>query len=198
MATEQVRNSAQRRSPAAEQILATASELFFLHGIRAVGVDTIAAESGVTKMTLYKHFGSKDGLVAEYLLSRDHLWRARWKRAIDRGGEPMERLLAVFDAYERSIVDDDFRGCAFVNAAAELPDLAHPAREVVYEHKAAMRHELTTLAESAGLDSPPDVAEEIMVLLEGAFITASIRQDPTPLRRARDMAKRLTSDHACG
>lgn len=184
------------RSPAADRILATASDLFFLHGIRAVGVDTIAAESGVTKMTLYKHFGSKDGLVAAYLRSRDELWRGRWKRAIDRGGEPTDRLLAVFDAYERSVIEDDFRGCAFVNAAAELPDLSHPAREVVYEHKAAMRGELAALAERAGLSSPEDVADEVMLLLEGAFITASLRHDPGPLRRAREMASRLIGDRA--
>lgn len=194
MPSEQKESRREARTPAAERILATASELFFQHGIRAVGVDTIAADASVTKMTLYKHFGSKDALVASYLRSRDERWRGRWAEAIQRYEDPRERLLAVFDAYEGSLTDSDFRGCAFINAAAELPDLSHPAREIVSAHKAQLRGELATLAEQAGLGSPHDVAEELVLLLDGAFVTASILHAADPLRRARDMARRMVDE----
>lgn len=194
MATQKAA-AAEARTPTAGRILDTASELFFLHGIRAVGVDTIAAEAGVTKMTLYKHFGSKDALVAAHLRTRDQRWRARWHDAIQRCSRPTERLLAVFDVYERSLVEDGLRGCAFINAAAELPDLDHPARDVVRKHKTALRDELAVLAEQAGLEPPGDVADELSMLLDGALVTASIQRNGDLLGRARDMARRLITDY---
>lgn len=193
MTTEQKESPKQALTPAAERILVTASELFFMHGIRAVGVDTVAAEAGVTKMTLYKHFGSKDGLVASYLRLHDEDWRSRWAEVLQCYRKPEERLLSAFDAYEQSLVNSDFRGCAFINAAAELPDLSHPAREVVSAHKARLREDLAALAEQAALEAPRDVADELLLLLDGGFVTASIQHTTAPLSRARAMAGRLVS-----
>ncbi len=179
------------RTPAAERIMEAASRLFYERGIRAVGVDTIAAEANVTKVTLYKHFGSKDGLVAAHLHARDERWRELWREIADRHEEPSERLLAVFDAYEQWLVADNFRGCAFVNASAEIADTEHPARVVTDEHKAGFRRDLAAMAARAGHEPAEKLADELLVLLEGATVTAALRRNSEPLRLARDIARRM-------
>jgi AcrR family transcriptional regulator len=179
------------RSPAAQHLLTVASALFYERGIRAAGVNLIAARAGVTKMTLYAHFGSKDGLVAAHLRARDQRWRDELQRRLAATSSPREQLLAIADAYRSWAETDAFRGCGFVNAAAELTDPDHPGRTVVAEHKRSVRDRLETIAQDAGCAEPADVAEEWFILLEGATITASIRGDAAPLHRARSMALRL-------
>ncbi|MFC7343939.1 TetR/AcrR family transcriptional regulator [Saccharopolyspora griseoalba] len=179
------------RSPAAERILTVASQLFYEKGIRAVGVNAIADRAQVTKVTLYAHFGSKDGLVAAHLRSRDARWQAELGERLAAAGAPGERLAAIFDAYQAWAVADDFRGCGFVNAAAELADLDHPARAVISEHKASVAAQLEDAAAAAGCPSPGEVAEECLLLLEGAAVTAALRRDTEPLQRARRAALRL-------
>ena len=121
---------ATRRRPGAERLLEAASDLFYREGIRAVGVDTISARAGVSKRTLYNRFGGKDELVAEYLRRRDERWRGYLQERTDGVVDPREKLLAVFGAYEEWLVGEDLRGCAFANAAAEIPEPEHPARIV--------------------------------------------------------------------
>ncbi len=119
-----------RLTDGARKILDSASELFYRNGIHAVGVDAIAAGAGVTKRTLYDRFGSKDALVVAYLTERDRRW---WERFEERlATAPRPRVLAVFDSY-RADVDEGDRGCAFINAAAELP-FSHPAYDVIRDH----------------------------------------------------------------
>lgn len=182
---------APRTSPAAQHLLTVASALFYERGIRAAGVNLIAARAGVTKMTLYAHFGSKDGLVAAHLRARDQRWRDELQSRLAATSTPREQLLAIADAYRSWAETDAFRGCGFVNAAAELTDPDHPGRTVITEHKRSVRDRLETIAQDAGCAEPADVAEEWFILLEGATITASIRGDAAPLHRARDMALRL-------
>lgn len=182
---------APRTSPAAQHLLTVASALFYERGIRAAGVNLIAARAGVTKMTLYAHFGSKDGLVAAHLRARDQRWRDELQTRLAATSTPREQLLAIADAYRSWAETDAFRGCGFVNAAAELTDPDHPGRTVIAEHKRSVRDRLETIAQDAGCAEPADVAEEWFILLEGATITASIRRDAAPLKRARDMALRL-------
>jgi AcrR family transcriptional regulator len=165
--------------------------LFYERGIRAVGVDAIAEAAHVTKATLYKQFGSKDELVAEYLRARDARWRASLEDVMARHADPHARLLAVFDAYGAWLVDDAFRGCAFVNAAAELADVDHPARAAITEHKRALRERLAGLAADAGLDRPEPLAEELLLLLDGAAVGASIQRSTRPLDLARELATGL-------
>ena len=180
-----------RTSPAAQHLLTVASALFYERGIRAAGVNLIAARAGVTKMTLYAHFGSKDGLVAAHLRARDDRWRDELQSRLAATSSPREQLLAIADAYRSWAEADAFRGCGFVNAAAELTDPDHPGRTVIAEHKRSVRDRLETIAQDAGCAEPADVAEEWFILLEGATITASIRGDAAPLHRARAMALRL-------
>ena len=139
-----------RLTPGARRILEVASQLFYRDGIHAVGVDTIAAESGVTKRTLYDRFGSKDALVAAYLRRRHELWWQQFEQRI--AGAESPRALVVFDAYldDASMVS---RGCAFVNAAAELPR-DHAAYTAIREHKQAVRDRLASWWPRTALTTP--------------------------------------------
>lgn len=185
------RGRSDRPSAAAERILTAASQLFYERGIRAVGVNTIADRAKVTKVTLYAHFGSKDELIAAHLRARHARWQAELEERLAEANTPTKRLAAVFDAYQAWAVADDFRGCGFVNAAAELADLDHPAHAVISEHKTSVRGHLEAVATTAGCTSAGDVAEECFLLLEGAAVTAALRHDTEPLQRARQAALRL-------
>ncbi|WP_017973187.1 TetR/AcrR family transcriptional regulator [Actinopolyspora halophila] len=180
-----------KRPPAGERILDAASRLFYENGIRATGVNAISERAGVTKVTLYSHFGSKDGLVTEHLRARDHAWRTTLSRFMEDRETPEQRLSGVFDAYEQWTVSDRFRGCGFVNAAVELTEPLHPGREVVEEHKEGIRRELQDIAETAGCADAAEAAEEWFLLLEGAVVRCTLRHDVLPLHRAHEAALRL-------
>ena len=180
-----------RRRPGAERLLDAASDLFYREGIRAVGVDTVSERAGVSKRTLYNRFGGKDELVAEYLRRRDEGWNAYLRGATEAVVGPEEKLLAVFEAYEEWLVGEDFRGCAFANAAAEIPDPDHPARVVARRHKEGVRDHLMVLAAEAGFDEPRTLAERLLLLLEGAAATAAMRRSREPIGVARSLAQEL-------
>lgn len=185
------------KSPAAQRVLEAASELFYERGIWATGVDTIVEHSGVTKMTLYKHFGSKDELVAAYLRRRDELWRGWLKEAVEeRAGSPRERLLAVFDALGSWLEGEveGFRGCAFINAATEISDPGHPARAVALEQKRWMREYLEELASGVGASDPEGLAEQLLILFEGATVVTTLKASRGPTRGARAAAQTLIDD----
>src|ERR671916_1095922 len=143
---------ATRRRPGAERLLDAASELFYREGIGAVGVDTVSERAGVSKRTLYNRFGGKGALVAEYLRRRDERWRAHLRDATEELDDATDRLLAVFESYGEWLVGDDFRGCAFANATAEISDPDHPARVVARQHKGGVGEHLAALAKEAGID----------------------------------------------
>jgi len=184
-----------RRTPAAQRILDVASELFYRHGIHAVGVDTIAAESGITKRTLYDRFGAKDALVTAYLQARHDGW---WTRLETRLADaPAPRALTLIDAYTRDALPTD-RGCAFLNAAGELPQ-EHPAFAVIRAHKRAVRERLEHLVRSdhPRIDDAADVADHLFLLIEGAIAHRGIDGDQL-LDRARTIAARLLGTTASG
>ncbi|MDY6998904.1 MAG: TetR/AcrR family transcriptional regulator [Actinomycetota bacterium] len=171
------------------RILEVATDLFYRDGIHAVGVDTIAAESGVTKRTLYDRFGSKDVLVATYLRQRHEDWWELFEKHIAAAGSP--RALVVFDAY---IEDAGWvsRGCAFVNAAAELPR-DHIAYDVIREHKQAVRERLAELV-AEDLPDRKDArrtAEHLFLLAEGAIVHRGLDDSPEPMNTAREIARDL-------
>jgi AcrR family transcriptional regulator len=174
------------------RLLDAASHLFYGSGIHAVGVDAIVGRAGVAKASLYAHFGTKDALVEAYLLERDRLFRA-WLdervRALAR--TPERRILAVFDALGEWFRTDAFRGCAFANASAEYPDLAHPVRLAARKHKAALRAYLRGLVVAAELARPERLSGDLMLLVEGAMASALVEDDRTAARVARALAARL-------
>lgn len=185
------RGSAARKRPAAEKVLRSASDLFYRNGIAATGVDTIVEHAGVSKRTLYNNFGGKDELVAAYLRDRDARWRTSLEKITNRYEDPKERLLATFEAYGEWLVGDDYRGCAFINAASEIANPDHPARAVALSHKKGVQEHLASLAAQAGLHEPETLAEELLLLLEGATVTASMRKSHEPLDTARATAQSL-------
>lgn len=161
------------RIPPRQRILAVAGDLFYRHGIRAVGVEAIADAAGTNKMTLYRHFASKDELVAEYLRQSAKLADTCWDRfAQAHPGDPLAQLRAWLVEMASHVACTDERGCPLANAAVELPEKDHPARRVIEEFKVAQRGRLVHLARSAGLDEPDMLADELHLLLEGARVTA--------------------------
>jgi AcrR family transcriptional regulator len=183
-------------SPARERILDAASAAFYRRGIGAVGVDAIVADADVAKATLYRHFRSKDELVVAFLRRRDERWRD-WLRAEveELSPDPAGRPLAVFDALGAWFASDDFRGCAFINAAAEIADPGHPARAAVREHKRLCGDYLAGLLAAAGRPRAADDAAALHLLMEGAMVAALIERDPAPAARARAAAARILDDH---
>jgi len=175
----------ERLTPAARRILEVASELFYRRGIHAIGVDTIAAESGVTKRTLYDRFGSKDGLLLAYLQARDRHWRGVVIAHVDgRHEDERQRVLAPFDALAEWLASGS-RGCCFVNAFAELPEPEHPARRVIGESKQWLRELFHRLLIDAGVQNAELLARQLLTLHEGAIITFSVACEQTAAQDAR-------------
>ena len=176
---------------ARERILDTAARLFYEEGIRAVGVDTIIAESGVAKMSLYRHFPSKDHLIAAYLeRSNQHFWE--WLEGQMAGTpDPRARLLRAFRALGSRATSPSCRGCGFQNAAAEFPDPAHPAHRVALAHKRQVLERFTALAREAKLRSPEALAAQLLLLMDGAWVSARMFGPRNPAARVAAAARVL-------
>ncbi len=161
------------KNPPRERILAVASDLFYRQGIRAVGVESIAEAAGTNKMTLYRHFTSKDELVAEYLrrLAAEAVAHFEALKAA-HPGKPCETLRAWLTEMASHVASGDERGCPLSNAAVELPDKDHPARKVIEELKTTQRNQLISICEAANLSEPDLLADELFLLLEGARVMA--------------------------
>jgi AcrR family transcriptional regulator len=162
----------EKRIPPRERVLAVAADLFYRYGIRAVGVEAIAEAAGTNKMTLYRHFPSKDELVAEYLrqaaTAADRCWSIYEQAHPD---DPLAQIRAWLAEMADHFAHANERGCPLANAAVELPDKAHPARRVIEGYKLAQRNRLIHLCRSAGLSEPEMLADELYLLLEGARVT---------------------------
>src|SRR5215203_2993866 len=185
------------RVPPRQRLLEAATELFYRHGIRAVGVDAIAEAAGTNKMTLYRHFSSKDELVAEYLRQWAKEADACWDRLQElHPGDELAQLGAWLRDMAEHVASIDERGCALANAAVELPDKSHPARRVIEEFKTAQRMRLVQLARTAGLGEPEMLADELHLLLEGARVSAqSVGADGLGARLIR-MGEAVIASHA--
>ena len=160
------------RPSARKRIFNTASELFYRKGIRAVGVETIAAEADTTKMSLYRNFPSKDMLVAEWL--RDHdatFWRTWEAMASLHPDQPRTQLKAAFALLAKHVADPKARGCPMANAAIELTEKTHPARKVIEAHKAKLRKQLAEMCIRMKARDPRLLADQLFLLMEGAQVT---------------------------
>ncbi|MDF2235080.1 TetR/AcrR family transcriptional regulator [Albimonas sp. CAU 1670] len=180
-----------------DDLIETALRLFYAGGFNATGIDRILAESGVAKMTLYKHFRSKDELILAVLERRDEQFRD-WLMTRSEAAAPdaRGRLLAMFDALEiwfrgEAFTGLGFSGCAFINVAAEFSDQAHPAHKAAAEHKRKIVEWIEGLCAEAGAADPAALAEQLALLKEGAIATAHVRDMPQAARIARDMAEAL-------
>jgi AcrR family transcriptional regulator len=179
-----------------ERILAAAGELFYRQGIRAVGVDAIAEAAGTNKMTLYRHFESKDALVAEYLRRAAGEAEAGCDLFAQRfPGDARAQLRAWLIEAAAHVASADERGCPLANAAVELPDKKHPARCVIEEFKLGQRKRLAALCRDAGLIDPDLLADELYLLLEGARVSAQSIDAKEIGARFRKMSELLIASH---
>ncbi|ATL87827.1 TetR/AcrR family transcriptional regulator [Streptomyces samsunensis] len=185
-----------RRRPARERLLAAAARRFYADGVTATGIDTITAEAGVAKMSLYNNFSSKADLVMAYLDARHEEWLALYASRLERAESARDGVLAVFDAYADHAAfayERGFRGCGLLNAAAELP-AGDEGRTVVRRHKEEVERLLAGHLEELLPERPDDartMAEHLSFLLEGAMSRAGLEGDDSRLRHARAMAAAL-------
>jgi AcrR family transcriptional regulator len=167
-----------------ERILQTADRLFYLRGIRAVGVDTIAAEIGISKRTLYNHFPSKDKLISAYLARR-----FRQPPASDK--PPVEQILGTFDSLERRFASNDFRGCPFVNAVAELGAEDRAVKKIATAFKESRRVWFRDLLKQLDVANADDLATQLTLLVDGSIAQDLVRDDPSMARAAKEAARVL-------
>lgn len=168
-------------SEARSRLLATASRLFYSEGLHSVGIDRIVSEAGVTRATLYRHFPSKDDLVVAYLTMADEAIRAQVTTARAAGLSAVDTVRAVAEGIAGDIQRAEFRGCAFLNAAAEYPDPAHPVHQAVLTHRQWFLDTVTELLAHTGEQAPEAAARHFVMLRDGAM-AAGCLTDPAPIR----------------
>ncbi|MBX6322427.1 MAG: TetR/AcrR family transcriptional regulator [Rhodospirillaceae bacterium] len=185
---------------AAERIRATARELFYREGIRAVGVDEIVSRAGVTKPSLYRCFPSKDELAAAYLRDYDaEFWR-RFDAALAAAppDDPRAQLRAFLEPLARRASKAGYRGCGLTNAAVEYPDPAHPARRVAEANKRALRRRLREMAARMGARDPEMLGDGLLLLIEGAYASGQLFGRDGPARAVAEVADRLIAASLAG
>jgi AcrR family transcriptional regulator len=180
---------------ARERILEAAYELFSRHGIRAVGIEAIIRRSGVARMTLYRHFASKDALVLAFLERREERWTRDWLRheVTSRAASPAERLLAIFDVFDEWFQRGDFEGCSFINVLLEVPDPDHDLHQASADYLMRIRAFVEELAAEAGIADPAGLAHKWHILMKGSIVAAG-EGDRGAARRAQQVASLVLRD----
>ncbi len=183
-----------------EKLFQTAARLFYQHGYRAIGVDTIAAESGIGKMTLYRHYPSKDELIVAFLrASNEEFWEYYARSTADAPGA-REKLAAFFVSLQAYVTSPACYGCPFINMASEYPAADHPGHQVALEHKQAVRAHFSQLAQEAGARQPEALANALSMLMDGAYIAARLfgASPESPAVDVAEAARRLIDAHCAG
>ena len=189
-------NGSRPSESGAERIRRAAYELFSRQGVNGVGVDAVIARAGTAKMTLYRHFPSKDELILDFLRRREQLWTEQWLRheSSVRGERPQDQLLAIFDLFSEWFARPDFEGCAFLTTMMEINQPDHPVFQASVRHLAHIRGYLCELAEAAGVADPQRVARQWHVLMKGSIMAAH-EGDTGAARAARRMGVLLLAAH---
>lgn len=180
---------------ARDRMLRAAGELFYEHGFRAVGIDLIIERAGVAKATMYRHFPTKDDLIAAYLDLADTRFWTWFDGALDPGAAPADGLTGLFDAVGVLATSPTCLGCTFQMSATEFPDRSHPGHAVALAHKDAVRARLRDLTEAAGADRHEDLADALLLVMDGAFAATRMYGPDNPGRLAGDAARALISAH---
>ena len=175
------------RASARDRLLAAADELFYEEGIHTVGIDRVIERAGVAKATLYNVFGSKDELIRAYLTARHVSRQERIRNGLARYDTPRERLLGVFDLLGEVFVQPGFHGCAFLNASAEAT-AGSAVADVSGQSRAWVRSLFTDLSQAAGAADPDRLAQQLVLLYDGATVAARMDHDPTAAAAARAAA----------
>ncbi len=174
-----------KTNTAPRERLMDAAELFYTEGIRAVGINRVLEEAQAPIMSLYRIFGSKEGLVEAFLVDKDKRVRALFEREVERiAATPRERVLAIFDVLGQLVAGSDYRGCAFINAAVEMADPEHPFVGIAVAHKEFVREAFSRYLAEAGLRETEPLATQLLMLVDGVFVSAQMRptRDDTALK----------------
>lgn len=155
-----------------EKLFQTAARLFYQHGYRSIGVDTIAAESGIGKMTLYRHYPSKDELIVAYLRDSDRVFWDQFEQITRDVPTARGKLLAFFEALQSYALSPDCYGCPFINVATEYPEAGYAGHQVASEHKQSVLARFRQLADEAGARDAPAMANALFLLMDGAYVAA--------------------------
>ena len=175
-----------------ERLIDNALKLFRQRGFYATGVDTVLAEAKVSKTTLYRHFRSKEELIIAVLRRQDEEFRNWFMKTVDQASkQPLEKLLSVFDVYQKWAEQDDFNGCAFVKASAEFPCPESPIHALCVEHKRLMTRYIQELAETAHVPDANNIATQFMLLLDGATVLAQMTGKVQTFGEAKDYARKI-------
>lgn len=181
-----------RSSPKREILLDAAWRLFYRDGFHAVGIDTVLAEAGVAKMTLYNHFPSKDDLIVAVLERRAVQFEGSLFAAVEAAGDdPMKRLMTVFDWHAEWLRSPDFNGCAFIKAVAEFPLQEAKPHQVAIAHKTRIYRLLESLLKALSVRQASALARQFELLIEGAIVAAHTHGRPTAAKDARSAAESL-------
>jgi len=182
--------------PARQRILDTACRLFYSEGLRATGIDRIIAESGVAKMSFYRHFPSKNDLILAFLQIRHEAWMARFTAAVESAASKRPGLPALADALASWFADADYRGCAFINAVAESRVPATPeVGAIAASHKAELRDWIAAYAGRCGLARPAQAADEAMLVVEGMIVRFQMTQDEAVPEHGRRLLELIAAAH---
>ncbi len=178
----------------AEKVLATASRLFYANGVRAVGMEWIVAESGVAKTSVYRHFHTKDALVAAFLEHEDREFWRQWDGIVAAApNNPKAELMSLLDWIGKRVSRAGYRGCPQINVAAEFADPEHPARKIRRQHKAEMFKRLRDIVGRIGVTRPDDTAVQLALLIDGAFTSDGRLSKASAVRILQNGAKALLS-----
>jgi AcrR family transcriptional regulator len=163
---------------ARERVLEVAEDLFYREGVRAVGIDTIVARSGVAKMSLYRNFTSKDDLIVAYLEERNRRFFAWWDRSVGpEDADPRARLRRLVKATVEKVRQPGYRGCPFLNTSAEFPDAEHPARAVIAAHRREVRERILPICRRWNPRRSEALATQLIVLMDGIYASAGVLTD---------------------
>jgi len=173
------------------QVFQTASRLFYQNGYRAVGVDTIASESGIGKMTLYRHYPSKDELIVAYLKDSNEIFWHNFELLTKEIPTARGRLLAFFQALQDYVSTPVCYGCPFLNVATEYPDPDYPGHQVAIAHKQSVRAKFRELAMEAGARRPEVLADQLFLLMDGAYMAARMFGTQNPAAHLAEGAQVL-------
>ncbi|HEX9837974.1 MAG TPA: TetR/AcrR family transcriptional regulator [Anaerolineales bacterium] len=174
-----------------DKVFQTAARMFYQHGYRAIGVDTLAADSGIGKMTLYRHYPSKDDLIVAYLKDSDELFWSNFEQITKDVATAREKLLAFFQALQDYVQTPACYGCPFLNVATEYPETDYPGHQVALEHKQSVRARFRHMAEEAGAKKPEVLADQLFLLMDGAYMASRMFGAKNPAVHLAEAARTL-------
>lgn len=174
-----------------DKVFKTAARMFYQHGYRAIGVDTLAAESGIGKMTLYRHYPTKDDLIVAYLKDSNDLFWRNFEKITEDAPTAREKILAFFEGLQDYVQSPSCYGCPFLNVATEYPETNYPGHQVAIEHKQSVRMKFRQLAREAGAKKPDILADQLFLLMDGAYMASRMFGTRNPAAHLAEAAQVL-------